>query len=183
MTDARHSTPREQAMGSDIPAPAPAPAANPAPPAPGSAAPGSPAAGSPAAGTPGTGAPGTGTHAPGTHTPGTHAPGSHDLGSHTTGSHTTAGDVGSALLPQDEHDKLGLRLQQALSTFVESPRQAVEEADSLFDDAVRHLTETLTERRRVLRASWQNHDTEAHTEELRLALRQYREATERLLRI
>lgn len=89
----------------------------------------------------------------------------------------------SVLLPQDERDKLGLRLQQALSTFVESPRQAVEEADSLFDDAVRHLTETLTERRRTLRASWQGQDTEAQTEELRLALRQYRESMERLLRI
>lgn len=89
----------------------------------------------------------------------------------------------SVLLPQDERDKLGLRLQQALSTFVESPRQAVEEADSLFDDAVRHLTETLTERRRTLRASWQGQDTEAQTEELRLALRQYRESMERLLQI
>ncbi|MGW7068878.1 hypothetical protein ACWGII_17850 [Streptomyces sp. NPDC054855] len=163
MTDARHTTPREQAMGSDIPAPAPAPAAPTAPPAPGS-----PAAGSPA----------TGTHAPGIHEPGSHTP-----GSHAPGTHGSAADVGSALLPQAEHDKLGLRLQQALSTFVESPRQAVEEADSLFDDAVRHLTETLTERRRVLRTSWQDYDTEAHTEELRLALRQYREATERLLRI
>ncbi|GAA3120590.1 hypothetical protein ACFQ0X_05350 [Streptomyces rectiviolaceus] len=89
----------------------------------------------------------------------------------------------SVLLPQDERDKLGLRLQQALSTFVESPRQAVEEADSLFDDAVRHLTETLTERRRTLRASWQGQETEAQTEELRLALRQYRESLERLLRV
>ncbi|MEV6751081.1 hypothetical protein [Streptomyces sp. NPDC051214] len=168
MTDARHTTPRERALGSDVPAPATAPAAPPAPPAPGA-----PAAGSPA----------TGTHAPGAHDPGSHDLGSPASGTHTPGTHTPSGDVGSALLPQEEHDKLGLRLQQALSTFVDSPRQAVEEADSLFDDAVRHLTETLTERRRVLRASWQNHDTEAHTEELRLALRQYREATERLLRI
>ncbi|MEU5951409.1 hypothetical protein [Streptomyces sp. NPDC047525] len=94
----------------------------------------------------------------------------------------------SVLIPQDERDKLGLRLQQALNTFVESPRQAVEEADSLFDDAVRHLTETLTERRRTLRASWQGRQgteahTETHTEELRLALREYRESMERLLRI
>ncbi|MFC8126861.1 hypothetical protein [Streptomyces sp. NPDC057302] len=89
----------------------------------------------------------------------------------------------SVLLPQDERDKFGLRLQQALSTFVESPRQAVEEADSLLDDTVRHLTESLTERRLTLRASWQDHDTEAHTEELRLALREYRESMERLLRI
>lgn len=99
-------------------------------------------------------------------------------------SHTPTGtDPGSVLLPQDERDKLGLRLQQALSAFVESPRQAVEEADSLFDDAVRHLTEILTERRRALRATWQGQDTEAQTEELRLALRRYRESVERLLRV
>ncbi|MFH8484260.1 hypothetical protein [Streptomyces longisporoflavus] len=100
-------------------------------------------------------------------------------GAHATGAHAT----GAVLLPQDERDKLNLRLQQALSTFVESPRQAVEEADSLYDDAVRHLTETLAERRRSLRTSWQDMDTEAHTEELRLALRQYRESMEQLLRV
>ncbi|MGW7075028.1 hypothetical protein [Streptomyces sp. NPDC054866] len=111
------------------------------------------------------------------------APAPAATGSPATRSPATGSASGPVLLPQDERDKLGLRLQQALSTFVESPRQAVEEADGLFDEAVRHLTETLTERRRTLRASWQGHDTEAHTEELRLALRQYREATERLLRI
>ncbi|MFF1695635.1 hypothetical protein ACFVXC_18715 [Streptomyces sp. NPDC058257] len=89
----------------------------------------------------------------------------------------------SELLPRDERDKLGLRLQQALSAFVDDPRQAVSEADSLFDDAVRHLTETLAERRRTLRTSWQGQDSEAQTEELRLALRQYRESVEQLLRV
>ncbi|MFE6161274.1 hypothetical protein ACFQ7F_20460 [Streptomyces sp. NPDC056486] len=89
----------------------------------------------------------------------------------------------SVLLPQDERDRLGLRLQQALSAFVDNPRQAVKEADSLFEDAVRHLTETLAERRRTLRTSWQGQDSEAQTEELRLALRQYRESVEQLLRV
>ncbi|MGW5864971.1 hypothetical protein ACWFRJ_22680 [Streptomyces sp. NPDC055239] len=89
----------------------------------------------------------------------------------------------SELLPQDERDKLGLRLQQALSAFVDNPRQAVKEADSLFDDAIRHLTETLADRRRALRTSWQGQDSEAQTEELRLALRQYRESVEQLLRV
>ncbi|MFG2650445.1 hypothetical protein [Streptomyces sp. NPDC048436] len=91
--------------------------------------------------------------------------------------------TGSALLPREEQDKLGTRMQDALNSFVDSPRQSVEEADALFDDAVRHLTESLAEQRRSLRATWQGQDTEAQTEELRLALRQYREATERLLRI
>ncbi|RPF37352.1 hypothetical protein [Streptomyces sp. TLI_185] len=88
---------------------------------------------------------------------------------------------GPDLVPQEDRDKLTLRLQQALNTFVDSPRQAVEEADTVFDDVATQFTDSLTERRRVLRASWQDQDTEAQTEELRLALRQYREITERLL--
>lgn len=87
------------------------------------------------------------------------------------------------LLPQGAQDKVATRLQQALNNFVESPRQAVEDADSAFDEVATHLTEALAERRRVLRASWQGQDTKAETEELRLALRQYREITERLLRM
>ncbi|WP_186001278.1 hypothetical protein [Streptomyces sp. IB201691-2A2] len=85
------------------------------------------------------------------------------------------------LLPQGERDKLTVRLQQALNAFVDSPRQAVEEADSVFDEVTTHFTNTLTEQRRVLRSGWQGQDTEAQTEELRVALRQYREITERLL--
>ncbi|MGX1907998.1 hypothetical protein ACWIID_03925 [Streptomyces phaeochromogenes] len=85
------------------------------------------------------------------------------------------------LLPQGERDKLTLRLQQALNTFIDSPRQAVEEADSVFDEVTTRFTNTLTEQRRVLRSGWQGQDTEAQTEKLRLALRQYREITERLL--
>lgn len=171
MTDAQHRTPREQGIGTPLEQGIGTPREQapgtpreqgigsgvPAP-APAHAAPPSPAAG----------APGSGSHAVGSHAPGPHVAGS---------------ESGPVLLAPDERDKFGLRLQQALSTFVESPRQAVEEADGLFDDAVRHLTETLTERRHILRAGWQGHDTEAHTEELRLALRQYREATERLLSI
>ncbi|MEU5689331.1 hypothetical protein [Streptomyces venezuelae] len=87
------------------------------------------------------------------------------------------------LLPPSDRDKLTMRLQQALNTFVESPRQALEEADGVFDEAVTQLTATLAERHRVLRAGWRGQDTEAQTEELRLALRQYRETTELLLRM
>ncbi|WP_181359269.1 hypothetical protein [Streptomyces sporangiiformans] len=99
--------------------------------------------------------------------------------------HTTADrpdrPPGPELVPQGERDELTLRLQQALNNFVDSPHKAVEEADAVFDDIATQFTNTLTERRRVLRASWQDQDTDAQTEELRLALRQYREITERLL--
>ncbi|GAA5702517.1 hypothetical protein SM007_28345 [Streptomyces avermitilis] len=87
----------------------------------------------------------------------------------------------SDMLTQGERDKLTLRLQQALSTFVDNPRQAAEETDTVFDDVTTQFTDPLKERRRALRASRQDPDTEARTEELRLALRQCRQITERLL--
>ena len=90
---------------------------------------------------------------------------------------------GVALVPQGERDKLALRLQGALSTFVDSPRWAVEEADAAFDDVVTQFIDTLVEQRRVLRTSWEDPDTDTQTEELRLALQQYREITERLLQM
>ncbi|MFF4426722.1 hypothetical protein ACFY04_39295 [Streptomyces sp. NPDC001549] len=87
------------------------------------------------------------------------------------------------LLPQDVRDKLTLQLQQCLSTFVESPRQAVEQADSAFAEATTHLAATLEERRHALGASWQGQGTDAQTDELRRALHQYRALTVRLLRM
>ncbi|MEU4261720.1 hypothetical protein ACYCCF_00670 [Streptomyces argenteolus] len=91
--------------------------------------------------------------------------------------------AGLPLLPAEEQDALTRRMHQAVSDFVESPRHAVEEAESTFDRIVAGLTEALEERRHVLRSSWQAPDTEARTEELRVALQQYRDVGERLLRI
>ncbi|MFG2170765.1 hypothetical protein ACGFMO_05145 [Streptomyces niveus] len=101
------------------------------------------------------------------------------------------------LIPQDECDKLNLRLQEALSTFIDGPRRSVEEAADVLEDAAKRLTAALAERPRALRDSWDPNgngsDTSAtgttgtagnaDTEDLRLVLRSYREVTERLLRI
>ncbi|WP_199830221.1 hypothetical protein [Streptomyces viridochromogenes] len=88
---------------------------------------------------------------------------------------------GPDLIPRGDRDKLTLRLQQALTTFVDNPLQAVEEADAVFDEVATRFTDALAERRRALRTGWQDPDTDVQTEELRLALRQYREITDRLL--
>ncbi|MGW0903048.1 hypothetical protein [Streptomyces sp. NPDC002853] len=87
------------------------------------------------------------------------------------------------LITQGERDKMTVRLQHALSTFVENPHQAVQEADNVFEEAASRLTDVLAERRHMLRTSWQDRDAGTRTEELRLALREYEETTERLLRI
>ncbi|MFE4610657.1 hypothetical protein ACWGCP_25735 [Streptomyces niveus] len=92
------------------------------------------------------------------------------------------------LIPQDECDKLNLRLQEALSTFIDGPRRSVEEAADVLEDAAKRLTAALADRPRALRDSWDAHGagsggSAADTEDLRLVLRSYREVTERLLRI
>ncbi|MGW1022197.1 hypothetical protein ACWD4J_00560 [Streptomyces sp. NPDC002577] len=91
------------------------------------------------------------------------------------------------LLPPDECEKLTLRLQHAVTAFVDSPRDAVEEADEVLHEAVNRLTKTLAHRRRTIRIAWQSmgegEERTADTEQLRLALRDYRETAERVLRL
>ncbi|MEU6545772.1 hypothetical protein [Streptomyces sp. NPDC046859] len=87
------------------------------------------------------------------------------------------------LLPSDERDKIVRRLGRALNTFPDAPRESLEEAEGAFDEATAQLMAVLAEQRRTLRAGWQDQDPETQTAELHLALRQYREITQRLLRL
>ncbi|MGW0735008.1 hypothetical protein [Streptomyces sp. NPDC002851] len=87
------------------------------------------------------------------------------------------------LFPSDERDKIGQRLGRALNAFPDTPRQALEEAEGAFDDTTAQLMDVLAEQRRALRAGWQDQDPETQSAELHLALRQYREIIQRLLRL
>lgn len=96
------------------------------------------------------------------------------------------------LLSHDEADKLALRLHHAVSGFVDGPKGAVEEADHVLEEIASRFTEAVTRRRRTLRGAWQSTEggegkptttTTTDTEQLRLALRDYRELAERLLRV
>ncbi|MDG9691519.1 hypothetical protein QC281_15540 [Streptomyces sp. DH17] len=95
---------------------------------------------------------------------------------------------GGALLPHEECDKLGQRLQHAVAGFVDAPRASVEEADRVLEELTARFTDAVAHRRRTLRTSW--HDTgpddratNTDTEQLRLALRDYRELADRLMRL
>ncbi|MBD9731878.1 hypothetical protein IGX29_08600 [Streptomyces sp. H28] len=97
---------------------------------------------------------------------------------------------GGPLLPHDDLDALTAQLQHAVTGFVDAPREAVEEADQVLQDLTARFTEAVTERRRTLRRSWQTTDgapdtaaAATDTEQLRLALRDYRELAERLLHV
>ncbi|MFI9647762.1 hypothetical protein ACIHAA_15885 [Streptomyces sp. NPDC052040] len=108
-----------------------------------------------------------------------------------TGGATAAGAEGAAgqvrLLPRDECDRFAERLRHAIGEFVDEPRDAVEEADQVAQEVVARLSEAVASRRRTLKASCQGSGDEtpagADTEQLRLALRDYRVTVERLLNL
>ena len=94
------------------------------------------------------------------------------------------GAEAAPLLDLDERDRLTARLHHAVSGFVDGPGRAVEEADHVFEEAARLLTDALAQRSRALREPWRSAAAPTtDTEELRLALRRYKEATERLLKV
>ncbi|MEU1261024.1 hypothetical protein ABZ473_02845 [Streptomyces cellulosae] len=150
---------------------------------------------------------GTGTHTSGVDGTGTRAPRPEGTGAHTsrpdgTGVHaTTPGADGTPghhggddrLLADDTCDRLSAQLRQAVAGFVDRPRDAVEEADLVLHEITERLTDALTERRRTLTQHWKtpasgdpkkgDAATAADTEQLRLALRDYRELAERLLHV
>ncbi|MET9442013.1 hypothetical protein [Streptomyces sp. NPDC006610] len=86
------------------------------------------------------------------------------------------------LVPAARRDEVASRLRHAINTFADDPREALEEAEAAYDEAVAQLVSALEERRRVLRAGWQEREGEQEqSDELRHALRQYRELTQRML--
>ncbi|MCX3288515.1 hypothetical protein OR263_17685 [Streptomyces sp. NEAU-H22] len=162
----------------------------------------------PAADRHGTGLPGTdrlGTDRHGSDLPSTdrHGPDATErLGTDRLGAEAPRGDHGTGpdkagsaknrahLLDHDDSDKFGSQLQHAVAGFVDGPRAAVEEADHVLEEIAARFTEAVTQRRRTLRHSWQSVEggegrsvSSADTEQLRLALKDYRELAERLLHV
>jgi hypothetical protein len=87
-----------------------------------------------------------------------------------------------ALFGDDDLEKLRGRWRMIQSSFVDDPRSAVKEADSLVDDVMRQLADGFARERKTLEDQWSEGD-EVSTEELRLALRRYRSFFDRLLSI
>ncbi|MEU0971079.1 hypothetical protein ABZ357_38845 [Streptomyces sp. NPDC005917] len=92
---------------------------------------------------------------------------------------------GERLMPTEECGQLEVRLQHAVTGFVDEPRAAVEEADRAVEEISARFIDAVDRRRRTLRGSWQataaDRPGTADTEQLRLALRDYRELADRLL--
>ncbi|ACH39026.1 hypothetical protein Gbem_2013 [Citrifermentans bemidjiense Bem] len=86
------------------------------------------------------------------------------------------------LLSVGEANDLRTRWDGIQTGFVDEPRKAVEQADSLVAEAMKRLAETFADERAKLEAQWDG-GRDVSTEDLRLALRRYRSFFHRLLSI
>ena len=84
------------------------------------------------------------------------------------------------LLGNDEAGGFRERWLSIQVTFVDEPRQAVEEADSLVDELMQRLAQTFSQERENLESQWSRGD-DVSTEDLRVGLQRYRSFFERLL--
>ena len=66
--------------------------------------------------------------------------------------------------------------------FVDEPRKAVEEADTLVAEVMKHLAEAFADERRQLESHWERAEN-VSTEQLRQTMRRYRSFFERLLSV
>jgi hypothetical protein len=91
-------------------------------------------------------------------------------------------DQPTPLFSSQEATDLHARWDAIQVGFVDEPRQAVEQADSLVAGAMKRLAEGFAEERARLEGQWDRGDS-VSTEDLRLALRRYRSFFGRLLSV
>jgi hypothetical protein len=90
------------------------------------------------------------------------------------------GREASPLFPDDELHNFRARWDQAQTLFVDEPRKAVEQADSLVANVVKRIAEQFANERGQLEKQWDRGDN-VSTEDLRQALKRYRSFFDRLL--
>ena len=91
-------------------------------------------------------------------------------------------DRPSALFADDELNGYRTRWSAIQTGFVDEPRRAVEEADTLVAELMKRLADVFSDERRQLEANWERAD-QVSTEDLRIAMRRYRSFFERLLSV
>ncbi len=100
--------------------------------------------------------------------------------------HRVPGDMGNnpnamaPLLPANTADQLRQRWTDIQASFVDEPRQAVQEADGLVAQVIKQLADNFADTRSNMEAQWSRGDN-VSTEDLRVALRRYRSFFDRLL--
>ena len=94
----------------------------------------------------------------------------------------TEASTRESLFGGDKLSDLRSRWEHVQAGFVDDPRESVQQADGLVSDVVDQLTTGFSEARSRLEAQWARGE-EGSTEDLRLALKRYREFFERLLAV
>lgn len=94
---------------------------------------------------------------------------------------TRPSEEGQSLFQSGFADTFHERWREIQSGFVDDPHETVREADQLADEVVNTLTTALTDRKRGLDERWQAE--KENTEELRLAMRAYRDLLDRLVKL
>jgi hypothetical protein len=79
-----------------------------------------------------------------------------------------------------DRDRFGESWTSVQAAFVDDPRDAVKEADTLVAELMKRLAETFSAERSRLESQWDN-DEDVSTEDLRIALQRYRSFFDRLL--
>jgi hypothetical protein len=84
------------------------------------------------------------------------------------------------LFEASDRDRFGDSWTSIQAAFVDDPRDAVKEADTLVAELMQRLAETFSAERSRLESQWDN-DEDVSTEDLRIALQRYRSFFDRLL--
>jgi hypothetical protein len=92
------------------------------------------------------------------------------------------GERPEPLFAADETSRLRADWDQVQASFVDEPRQAVEQADRLVATAIKRLAEIFAEEKARLEGQW-DRGGDVSTEDLRQALRRYRAFFGRVLSI
>jgi hypothetical protein len=92
----------------------------------------------------------------------------------------TTTNAAGPLFPDDELHNFRAQWDQAQTSFVDEPRKAVEQADSLVANVVKRIAEQFANERAQLEKQWDSGDN-VSTEDLRQALKRYRSFFDRLL--
>ncbi len=104
----------------------------------------------------------------------------------TAPAHRVPGDTGTSpdrptpLFPTDTADQLRQRWTDIQASFVDEPRQAVQNADALVAQVIKQLADTFASTRSGMESQW-SQGNNVSTEDLRVALRRYRSFFDRLL--
>ncbi|SEL32257.1 hypothetical protein [Nonomuraea pusilla] len=100
---------------------------------------------------------------------------------HPHGTASGPAHAGPVALFDQDPGHVRTRWREVQSSFVDDPGDAVRRADGLVGEVVDAITKALASRRSALRERWEGAGGARDTEQLRLALREYRTVLERLL--